>query len=69
VTGQDIFMDDERHGSGVPGINCLDCGRFVGRDGHIFIEYFEMSGEGASVEGRCRRCLDAEHRRLTKRAA
>jgi hypothetical protein len=47
----------------VPGVNCLDCGRFVGRDGYIGIEYFEMSNEVASVEGQCRRCLDAEHDR------
>lgn len=43
----------------VPGINCCDCGRFVGRDGSIEIEYFEMSTEVASVDGMCARCLAA----------
>lgn len=41
----------------VPGINCLECGRFVGRDGSIEIECFEMSFTVASVEGTCARCL------------
>lgn len=44
----------------VPGINCLVCGRFVGRDGHISVETFEMSSTVASVEGECARCLSAE---------
>jgi hypothetical protein len=42
-----------------PGIPCLECGRFVGRDGSIEIDHFEMSSEISSVEGTCRRCLDA----------
>lgn len=41
----------------VPGVNCMSCGRFVGRDGWIGIQTFEMSTEVASVEGECRRCL------------
>ena len=32
-----------------PGIPCCSCGKFVGRDGHIEVEYFEMSDEIASV--------------------
>lgn len=55
---QSGLMDDEERPF-VPGINCLTCGRFVGRDGWIGIDYFEMSSEIASVEGECRRCLDA----------
>lgn len=53
--------DDDR--PFVPGLNCLDCGRFVGRDGYVGIETFEMSGEVASVEGMCARCVrrEAEH--------
>ena len=41
----------------VPGINCMECGRFVGRDGAIEITHFEMSSEVASVEGTCGRCI------------
>lgn len=41
----------------VPGVNCDECGRFVGRDGSICIEYFEMSREIAGVDGTCRRCI------------
>ncbi len=67
------LMDDEMSAY-VPGVNCLDCGRFVGRDGYIGIDHFEMSSEVASVEGQCRRCIDreydreaaAEHRHLTE---
>ena len=44
----------------VPGVNCLDCGRFVGRDGSIEIGHFEMSNEVAYVEGWCARCLKAD---------
>jgi hypothetical protein len=42
----------------VPGINCCDCGKFVGRDGTIEIEYFEMSNSIASVDGTCVRCVN-----------
>lgn len=42
-----------------PAVPCLHCGRFVGRDGHFNIEHFEMSTEIASLDGECRRCLDA----------
>ena len=41
----------------VPGVNCMTCGRFVGRDGDISIGTFEMSETVAWVEGECRRCL------------
>jgi hypothetical protein len=41
----------------VPGINCGECGRFVGRDGHIGIATFEMSEIVAYVDGECARCL------------
>lgn len=41
----------------VPGVNCGECGRFVGRDGHILIGTFEMSEIVAYVEGECARCL------------
>lgn len=44
----------------VPGIPCSRCGRFVGRDGWIGIEHFEMSNEVGSVEGECARCMAAE---------
>jgi hypothetical protein len=44
----------------VPGINCVDCGKFVGRDGHISIEHFEMSFEVASVDGMCASCVRGE---------
>lgn len=47
----------EDHHPFVPGINCMECGRFVGRDGSIEIEHFEMSGEVASVEGTCSACI------------
>lgn len=54
------------HGNGVtldgmteffPGINCIECAKFVGRDGVMEITYFEMSNEIASIEGTCGRCL------------
>ena len=41
----------------LPGVNCCECGRFVGRDGCIEIETFEMSNTIASVDGTCARCL------------
>lgn len=44
----------------VPGVNCLNCGKFVGRDGWISIEYFEMSNEVASIEGECATCRQGE---------
>lgn len=44
----------------VSGINCSDCGRFVGRDGSIVVEHFEMSSTVASVEGTCAKCLAAK---------
>lgn len=43
----------------ISGVNCIDCGRFVGRDGSISVEHFEMSSEISSVDGQCRRCIDA----------
>lgn len=43
-----------------PGIPCQYCGKFVGRDGYIGIEHFEMSSEVASVEGECRRCIESD---------
>jgi hypothetical protein len=41
----------------VPGVNCMECGLFVGRDGSIEVDHFEMSSEIASVEGTCAQCL------------
>lgn len=41
----------------VPGINCWDCGRFVGRDGWIEIERREMSDTVAAVAGQCGLCM------------
>lgn len=41
----------------VPDVHCMTCGRFVGRDGWIGIEYYEMSTGIASIEGECARCL------------
>lgn len=40
-----------------PGVNCLHCGRFVGRDGWFSVEHWEMSSEIASLDGECGRCL------------
>jgi hypothetical protein len=54
---------DHGYGPYVPGVNCWTCGRFVGRDGHIEIEHFEMSDEVASVAGQCGRCCTAETER------
>ncbi len=59
---------DDEMSAYVPGINCIDCGRFVGRDGWIGVGYFEMSNEVAYVEGLCRCCLTAEERRAAARA-
>lgn len=53
------YMDDGEHYY-VPRINCWSCGRFVGRDGWIEFETFEMSWTLASVAGQCGRCLKAE---------
>jgi hypothetical protein len=53
------YCDDELHRFW-PGVNCMGCGRFVGRDGHCYVETFEMSDVVASVEGICRRCLERE---------
>lgn len=50
------LMDDEMTPY-IPGINCIHCGRFVGRGGYIHVEHFEMSSEVASVEGECHSCL------------
>jgi hypothetical protein len=50
------LMDDEMTPY-LLGVNCLHCGRFVGRDGWISVDYFEMSSEVASVEGQCGKCL------------
>ncbi len=44
-----------------PGVPCLHCGRFVGRDGIFNYETWEMSNEVAS--------LDAEHRECAHRYA
>lgn len=52
----------------VPGVNCVDCGKFVGRDGCIEIAHREMSGAVASVEGTCGACMmkaSAAERRLS----
>jgi hypothetical protein len=38
-------------------VNCIHCGRFIGRDGAIYIETWEMSSEIASMDGECGRCL------------
>lgn len=46
--------------SGMPyvsGVPCLACGKFVGRDGYIGIDTFEMSETVCGVEGECARCL------------
>ena len=62
-------MDDGEGRPFVPGVNCWDCGRFVGRDGHIEIEYFELSTAVASVSGQCAECSAAEAARDQRRAA
>jgi hypothetical protein len=33
-----------------PGMQCVHCHRFVGRDGHFAVDHFEMSSTIASVE-------------------
>lgn len=48
-----------------PGISCCSCGRFVGRDGSIEVEHFEMSFTIASVDGECRRCIDTRTDRVS----
>jgi hypothetical protein len=40
-----------------PGVNCVHCGQFIGRDGAIYIETWEMSDVIASMDGECGRCL------------
>lgn len=45
-----------------PRVNCITCGRFVGKDGSLNYEYFEMSSEIASLDGECRRCIDEANR-------
>lgn len=40
-----------------PGTQCFVCNRFVGRDGHFSVDYFEMSSTVASVEAWHRECL------------
>jgi hypothetical protein len=40
-----------------PGVNCITCGRFIGRDGALYYEYFEMSDELAGLDGYCGRCI------------
>jgi hypothetical protein len=40
-----------------PGVNCITCGRFIGRDGALYYEYFEMSDELASLDGYCGPCI------------
>lgn len=44
------------------GVNCMECGRFVGTDGSIETTHEEMSSTIAYVEGTCARCLDKEKR-------
>lgn len=61
--GREPALMDDGMTPYVPRINCLNCGRFVGRDGCISIEHFEMSSTIASIEGECRRCID-RHREL-----
>lgn len=50
------LMDDEMTPY-CPGVNCFTCGRFVGRDGYVGYEHFEMSMRLASIEGECARCI------------
>lgn len=61
------YTDDGR--DYVAGVNCYDCGRFVGRDGSIAIGTFEMSNEVAYVDGQCARCAHAEAVEYAKRQA
>lgn len=42
-----------------PSVNCYNCGRFIGRDGHFSVERFEMSDVIASLDGECARCAGA----------
>ena len=39
------------------GIPCVKCGRFVGKDGSISVETYEMSNVVAGCDGICGRCL------------
>jgi hypothetical protein len=59
-----------------PGVQCMECCRFVGRDGRFEIDRFEMSSAIASVEATCGRCMrlplqafDDEHDRRLADAA
>jgi hypothetical protein len=52
------WCDDELHRY-VPGINCCVCGQFVGRDGNIEIETFELSLTVASIDGTCAQCMES----------
>ncbi len=40
-----------------PGVPCVHCGKFVGRDGIFNIEHFEMSSEIASLDAEHRECV------------
>lgn len=46
-----------------PGVPCLHCGRFVGRDGIFNVEFFEMSNTLASMDAEHHACAEAASRR------
>jgi hypothetical protein len=60
---------DDHETEYVPGVNCLDCGKFVGRDGHIEIATFESSSVVAYVEGTCGKCARRAYSEQIARAA
>lgn len=65
MTSREVYVSTISNGEDlngrpyVAGIPCCECGKFVGRDGVIHIETFEMSNVVASVDGTCGRCLRA----------
>ena len=42
------------------GINCDQCGRFVGQDGYISTDVFELTGETIIDYALCRKCKEAQ---------
>lgn len=42
------------------GINCSECGRFVGKDGDLDITYDEYCGGATIGYALCRKCLNAQ---------
>lgn len=52
-----------------PGVPCVHCGRFVGRNGIFNLEHFEMSDELASLDAEHVDCADAWSESVRRRGA